>query len=154
MSFFQEYTVLDPSGQTVGLFPSGPYGPSGNKLRFVLQDLKLYIPSKTHDNVCLTRNQKIIWNVNNLQQLPDVSLTGNWKPEWRCWCFVWRRCTPIGRWFTLPTPTSICRWRIWPGRAATLEMVSTRNKWRELTAGRGATISTQTKQYYGGGGHQ
>ena len=38
MSFFHEYTVLDPSGQTVSLFPEEP--------KFVLQDLKLYIPSK------------------------------------------------------------------------------------------------------------
>ena len=53
MSFFQEYTVLDPSGQTVSLFPEGPKALQEINSEFVLQDLKLYIPSKTHDNVCL-----------------------------------------------------------------------------------------------------
>ena len=44
MRFFQEYTVLDPSGQELISFRV--FGPSGNKLKLVLQDLKLYIPAK------------------------------------------------------------------------------------------------------------
>ena len=49
--FLKEYTVLDPEGQTLSLFPEGPKALQEISSQFVLKDLKLYIPEETHNNM-------------------------------------------------------------------------------------------------------